>query len=217
MKLGPKLSETVKGKLRLGAKIVQGGGRESIFKQVFGMEEGEEFLKASQCYLSTTAGPIAGLLFISTKKIAFCSERSITFPSPNGKLVRSPYKVLQRQQIKQKFSLFRGLKKLLMEKWVALMYREYLSVCNLWGCSTEVKNKAPKPTLKNIKYEMNQRMTCTIVVIFAGSDTDGEDKASEPEREREQSSAEVHRNTHRRRLRVLVHGVLEVREGLQES
>lgn len=112
MKLGPKLSETVKGKLRLGAKIVQGGGRESIFKQVFGMEEGEEFLKASQCYLSTTAGPIAGLLFISTKKIAFCSERSITFPSPNGKLVRSPYKVLQRQQIKQKFSLFRGLKKL---------------------------------------------------------------------------------------------------------
>ncbi|XP_030472343.1 GEM-like protein 4 isoform X3 [Syzygium oleosum] len=94
VKLGPKLSETVKGKLRLGAKIVQGGGRESIFKQVFRMEEGEEFLKASQCYLSTTAGPIAGLLFISTKKIAFCSERSITFPSPNGKLVRSPYKVL---------------------------------------------------------------------------------------------------------------------------
>ncbi|KAL3716375.1 hypothetical protein ACJRO7_008042 [Eucalyptus globulus] len=63
----PKLSGTVKGKLRLGAKI-----------RVFGMEEGEEFLKASQCYLSTSAGPI----------------RSITFPSPDGKLVRSPYKVL---------------------------------------------------------------------------------------------------------------------------
>ncbi|KAL3716378.1 hypothetical protein ACJRO7_008045 [Eucalyptus globulus] len=64
LKLEPKLSGTVKGKLRLGAKI-----------RVFGMEEGEEFLKASQCYLSTSAGPIAGLLFISTKKVLIPTEK----------------------------------------------------------------------------------------------------------------------------------------------
>lgn len=94
VKLGATFSETVKGKLRLGAKIIQEGGRENIFKQVFGVREGEELLKASQCYLSTTAGPLPGLLFISTEKVAFCSERSITFPSPKGQFVRKPYKVV---------------------------------------------------------------------------------------------------------------------------
>ncbi|KAK9996756.1 hypothetical protein SO802_021442 [Lithocarpus litseifolius] len=91
---GPKLSQTVKGKLSLGARVIQQGGRENMFRQIFGTREGEEMLKASQCYLSTTAGPIAGLLFISTEKIGFCSERSITIPSPTGHLIRAPYKVL---------------------------------------------------------------------------------------------------------------------------
>lgn len=94
VKLGPKFSATAKGKLRLGAKIIQQGGRKNIFKQVFGIVEGEELLKASQCYLSTSAGPIAGLLFISTEKVAFCSEQSVTFSSPTGEFLKSPYKVL---------------------------------------------------------------------------------------------------------------------------
>ncbi|BFG33312.1 putative GEM-like protein 8 [Prunus yedoensis var. nudiflora] len=98
VKLGPKLSETVKGKLSLGARIIQKGGRRNIFKQIFGVNEGEELLKASQCYLSTTAGPIPGLLFISTQKLAFCSERSISVPcaataTATGQVVRTPYKV----------------------------------------------------------------------------------------------------------------------------
>ncbi|RVW16027.1 GEM-like protein 4 [Vitis vinifera] len=38
-------------------------------------------------------GPLAGLLFISTQRVAFCSERSIKFFSPNGELVRFHYKV----------------------------------------------------------------------------------------------------------------------------
>ncbi|KVI01585.1 GEM-like protein 7 [Cynara cardunculus var. scolymus] len=94
VRMGPKLSEIVKGKLKLGAKIIQKGGRENIFKEVFGEMDGEKLLKASQCYLSTTAGPIAGVLFISTQKVAFCSDRSITLPSPNGHLIRKPYKVV---------------------------------------------------------------------------------------------------------------------------
>ncbi|KAJ1408178.1 PH-like domain superfamily [Sesbania bispinosa] len=94
VKLGPKLSETLKGKLSLGARIIQEGGRGNIFKHIFGMQDGEKLLKASQCYLYTTAGPIAGVLFISTKKVAFCSERPITCSSADGELVRVPYKVL---------------------------------------------------------------------------------------------------------------------------
>ncbi|CAK9180232.1 unnamed protein product [Ilex paraguariensis] len=93
VKLGPKFSETVKGKLNLGAKIIQQGGRENIFRKIFIVIEGEKLLKASQCYLSTTAGPVAGILFISTEKVAFCSERSIAIPTTGG-FVRTPYKVV---------------------------------------------------------------------------------------------------------------------------
>ncbi|KAH9707368.1 GEM-like protein 4 [Citrus sinensis] len=94
VRLGPKITETVKGKLSLGAKILQVGGMEKIFKQLFAVKEEEKLLKACQCYLSTTAGPIAGLLFISTEKVAFCSERSLKFYSSKGELIRVHYKVL---------------------------------------------------------------------------------------------------------------------------
>ncbi|KAM0938773.1 putative GEM-like protein [Dioscorea sansibarensis] len=91
--LGAKFSETVKGKLSLGARIIQAGGVKRIFRQVFHVQKDEKLLKASQCYLSTTAGPIAGLLFMSTQKIAFLSDRPLTFSSSGG-MVRFPYKVM---------------------------------------------------------------------------------------------------------------------------
>lgn len=93
VRMAPRILETVKGKLSLGARILQKGGKKRIFEQLFGVREGERLLKASQCCLSTTAGPIAGLLFVSTQRVAFCSERSIKFSSSNGELVRFHYKV----------------------------------------------------------------------------------------------------------------------------
>lgn len=84
MKLGPKIIETVKGKLRLGAKIVKAGGTLEVFKHAFSANAGEKLLKASQCYLSTTVGPMADLIFISTDEIAFCSKRSIKLPSSDS-------------------------------------------------------------------------------------------------------------------------------------
>ncbi|XP_022141598.1 putative GEM-like protein 8 isoform X2 [Momordica charantia] len=94
VRLGSKITETVKGKLSLGAKILLVGGLRKIYKQLFNVREGEKLLKAVQCYLSTTAGPIAGLLFISTDKISFCSDRSIKVSSPSGELIRFHYKVV---------------------------------------------------------------------------------------------------------------------------
>ena len=91
--MGPKVTDTVKGKLSLGARILKVGGVQKIFTQFFSVSEGEKLLKASQCYLSTTSGPMAGLLFISTHKIAFCSERSIKITSPKGTQIRVHYKV----------------------------------------------------------------------------------------------------------------------------
>ncbi|OWM90647.1 hypothetical protein CDL15_Pgr020952 [Punica granatum] len=59
-----------------------------------GLSEKETLLKASHCCLSTTAGPIAGLLFISTRNIAFFSHRSLKLSCPNGDTVKVHYKVL---------------------------------------------------------------------------------------------------------------------------
>ncbi|KAG1355187.1 GEM-like protein 4 [Cocos nucifera] len=92
--LGPKISETMKGKLSLGARILRAGGMQRVFRQAFSVEKGEKLLKAFQCYLSTTAGPIVGMLFISTEKIAFHSDRSLALTSSKADLVRVPYKVL---------------------------------------------------------------------------------------------------------------------------
>ncbi|XP_028767034.1 GEM-like protein 4 [Neltuma alba] len=94
VRLGPKTTDTVKRKLRMGARILQVGGVEKIFMQKFNFKEGEKLLKASQCYLSTTSGPVAGLLFVSTEKVAFCSDRSIKITSPEGQVIGVHYKVL---------------------------------------------------------------------------------------------------------------------------
>ncbi|WOG83552.1 hypothetical protein DCAR_0102728 [Daucus carota subsp. sativus] len=94
VRLGPKITETLKGKLSLGAKILRLGGVSKVFNKNFNTRTGEKLLKASQCYLSTTAGPIAGLLFISTDKIAFCSERTMKVSSPTGEILRVHYKVM---------------------------------------------------------------------------------------------------------------------------
>ncbi|XP_047323098.1 putative GEM-like protein 8 [Impatiens glandulifera] len=91
--LGFNLSTAVKRKLSLGATILQNGGLEKVFKRNFQVRQGEMLVTASQCYLSTTAGPIAGLLFISSEKIAFLSERCIKLCSQNGQFVRAHYKV----------------------------------------------------------------------------------------------------------------------------
>ncbi|XP_059592572.1 GEM-like protein 4 [Vitis vinifera] len=96
IRLAPRIFETVKGKLSLGARILQQGGMKRIFKQLFGVTEGENLLKASQCYLSTTTGPIAGLLFLATQRVAFGSERSIKFSSPNSELVSIPLRKIKR-------------------------------------------------------------------------------------------------------------------------
>ncbi|KAL9229963.1 hypothetical protein vseg_005371 [Gypsophila vaccaria] len=81
------MNKLVKGKLKLGA--------ENVFRQIFSVREGEQLLKAFKCCLFTTAGPIAGRMFISTEKVAFCSDRAITKVStPAGESLRFHYKIV---------------------------------------------------------------------------------------------------------------------------
>jgi len=90
---GPKLIEIMKQKLSHGAKMIQLGSPGKIFKKTFSIREEEKLLQASQCYLYTTAGAIAGILFVSTERVAFCSDRSIKTYSTTGQLLKFQYKV----------------------------------------------------------------------------------------------------------------------------
>ncbi|WZY79493.1 hypothetical protein YC2023_025877 [Brassica napus] len=67
-KLGPKLTETVKRKISLGAKSLQMGGLEKIYKRLFRVYDEEKLFKAYH-------------------------ERSIKVASPQGDLTRVHYKV----------------------------------------------------------------------------------------------------------------------------
>lgn len=85
---------TVTGNLSLRAKLLI-GGMDNVFKKIFNnVKEGERLLKASHCCLYTTEGSITGLLFISTDKLAFCSDRSVVkLFSQTGESLRFRYKV----------------------------------------------------------------------------------------------------------------------------
>ncbi|KAL7607722.1 putative GEM-like protein 8 [Lactuca sativa] len=90
----PKLIEIMKQKLSHGAQMIQLGSTPGkIFRKTFGIREEEKLLQASQCFLYTTAGAIAGILFVSTERIAFCSDRSLKTYSPTGELLKFQYKV----------------------------------------------------------------------------------------------------------------------------
>ncbi|XP_045818195.1 putative GEM-like protein 8 [Trifolium pratense] len=69
------------------------GGLNFAINQYFSVSEEETLLRVSHCYLSTTSGPLAGLLYISTEKVAFCSERSIKVFNQKGQMCRIRYKV----------------------------------------------------------------------------------------------------------------------------
>ncbi|XP_076883615.1 putative GEM-like protein 8 isoform X2 [Bidens hawaiensis] len=90
---GPKLIETVKHKLSYGARILPLSRAENIFRKKFSTIDSEELLHSSQCYIYTTAGAIAGILFISTERVGFCSNKSLKMHSTLGEVFKYQYKV----------------------------------------------------------------------------------------------------------------------------
>ncbi|KAH9330510.1 hypothetical protein KI387_002618, partial [Taxus chinensis] len=84
LKTGTSVPNAAWGKLSLGAKALTEGGFEALFKQTFSVDPNEKLRKTFACYLSTSTGPVAGTLYISTVKIAFCSDRPLSFKVPSG-------------------------------------------------------------------------------------------------------------------------------------
>ncbi|KAK4357676.1 hypothetical protein RND71_023286 [Anisodus tanguticus] len=92
LKTGPSVSEAAWGKLNLTAKALTEGGFEPLYKQIFPTDPNEQLKKTFACYLSTTTGPVAGTLYLSSTKVAFCSDRPLSFRAPSGQEAWSYYK-----------------------------------------------------------------------------------------------------------------------------
>ncbi|KAI5075527.1 hypothetical protein GOP47_0009603 [Adiantum capillus-veneris] len=93
-KTGPNMADTAWGRLSQGTRLLTEGGFDKIFRQTFETSPDEQLRKSYACYLSTSAGPVAGTLYISTRKIAFCSDRPLSYQPSPGQTAWSYYKVV---------------------------------------------------------------------------------------------------------------------------
>lgn len=79
MKTGPSLADAAVGRIAQGTKVLAEGGYEKIFQQNFETVPEEQLQKTYACYLSTSAGPVMGILYLSTAKLAFCSDSPLSY------------------------------------------------------------------------------------------------------------------------------------------
>ncbi|XP_071692190.1 putative GEM-like protein 8 [Rutidosis leptorrhynchoides] len=91
--LGPRLIEIMKNKLSFGAKFFPVRHEGTIFSKRFSTKDNEKLLHATRCYIYTTAGAIAGSLFVSSERVGFCSDKSLKTYSATGEMLKFQYKV----------------------------------------------------------------------------------------------------------------------------
>jgi hypothetical protein len=92
-KTGPSFTEAAMGRLAQGTKVLAEGGYEKIFRQTFEVLPDEQLKISYACYLSTSAGPVMGVMYISTAKVAFCSDNPLSYKA-GDKTEWSYYKVV---------------------------------------------------------------------------------------------------------------------------
>ncbi|XP_027368405.1 GEM-like protein 1 [Abrus precatorius] len=79
LKTGSSFADTAVERIAMGTRVIAEGGHEKIFKQSFETVSEEKLLKAYACYLSTSTGPVVGVLYLSTVKLAFCSDYPLSY------------------------------------------------------------------------------------------------------------------------------------------
>ncbi|QCE10080.1 GEM-like protein 2 isoform X2 [Vigna unguiculata] len=77
LRVSSKPADAAIAKLIQGTKVLASGGPEKLFQQTFGVFPGEKLLQPYACYLSTDSRPVIGTLYISTKRLAFCSDHPL--------------------------------------------------------------------------------------------------------------------------------------------
>ncbi|KAG0449790.1 hypothetical protein HPP92_015837 [Vanilla planifolia] len=78
-KTGPSVADAAMSRIAQGTKVIAEGGYEKIFQQTFDTVPEEQLRRSYACYLSTSAGPVLGTLYLSTTKLAFCSDNPLSY------------------------------------------------------------------------------------------------------------------------------------------
>jgi hypothetical protein len=67
------------GKISQVTKVIAEGGYEIFLHQTFEVAPGEKLKKPYACYLSTSAGSVMGVLYLSNVKLEFCSDNPLAY------------------------------------------------------------------------------------------------------------------------------------------
>ncbi|KAF2324968.1 hypothetical protein P3X46_003383 [Hevea brasiliensis] len=94
LKVSSSFTDAAMARIAQGTKVLAEGGHDKVFQQTFGSLPGEKLVKAYVCYLSTISGPVIGTLYISTKRLAFCSDNPVCYYSHTGQQQWMYYKVV---------------------------------------------------------------------------------------------------------------------------
>ncbi|KAG1334612.1 putative GEM-like protein 1 [Cocos nucifera] len=79
LKTGPSVTEAAMGRIAQITKVIAEGGYDKIFQQTFETLPEEKLKRSYACYLSTSAGPVMGVLYLSTAKLAFSSDSPLSY------------------------------------------------------------------------------------------------------------------------------------------
>lgn len=93
LKTAPSLTDGALGRIAQSTKVLAEGGYEKIFRHTFETVPEELLQNSYACYLSTSAGPVLGVLYVSTAKLAFCSDNPLSYKN-DDKTEWSYYKVI---------------------------------------------------------------------------------------------------------------------------
>ncbi|KAK7317665.1 hypothetical protein RJT34_02090 [Clitoria ternatea] len=93
LKTSPSFTEAAMGRIAQGTKVLAEGGYEKIFLNTFETGPEERLQNSFACYLSTSAGPVMGVLYLSTAKIAYSSDNPISYKN-DDRTEWSYYKVI---------------------------------------------------------------------------------------------------------------------------
>ncbi|KAK7257155.1 hypothetical protein RIF29_30925 [Crotalaria pallida] len=74
VRISSNLVDAAMARIVQGTKMLAHGGSDKLFQQIFGIIPGEKLLNPYVCYISTSYGPVIGTLYVSTKRLAFCSD-----------------------------------------------------------------------------------------------------------------------------------------------
>ncbi|KAK9758288.1 hypothetical protein RND81_01G220800 [Saponaria officinalis] len=79
LKTNPNFADAAVARISQQTKVLAEGGYENVFKKIFETLPEEQLQKWYACYLSTSAGPVMGTLYLSTAKLAFCSDNPLSY------------------------------------------------------------------------------------------------------------------------------------------